>query len=502
MASAKGKAAKGKAAATAAGAGPKKIRPEEVLRLDIDYSQGDTIKRVMMLSDFTYFDKLDEDDFASKARSAGPSVPGSDAVKECHYDLKIQLNVGGSDGVFKNLSIEPVAARAVGVRCYAGGRVSITCRVETGDVQRKLDTWLETLKANIEKREENLDALRKCIPPLQPGPAKLSFEEVGKKYAASGKVSESQPVSIRRIVSKLHEEIFYPGSDGGKNQATGVEPAQRPPSADRLHGAILIAGRTKSCKSLITRGLIHSFLTSESIYRFLCSTSDRRPHFVTCEDPVEAWFDTDKRADNVFRMVDYTPRDRTCGDYVKLSDCFRNGLRQTPACFLAGEVRDDDDIRSVLEFAATGHLVFATLHAGSLVDLFNKVFEAAKAKTPAARGLASQSILAAVHLQLASQSVGENPPKSVSMVMPALWRRTPASTAALVSAGVGALMPNCPTGSPHQSRVTNASYDCLGRQYFARSLLSDRSSPAPIETPPELIEKFISEARRLDLSGT
>lgn len=496
MASAKSKAAK------TAGTSPVQIRPEEVLRLDVDYSHGDTIKRVMMLSDFTYFDKLDEDDFASKARSSGPSVPGSDAVKECHYDLKIQLNVGGSNGVFKNLSMEPVSARAVGVRCYAGGRVSITCRVETGDVQKKLDTWLETLKANIAKREEHLEALRQCIPPLQPGPAKLNLEDIGRKYAASGRASESQPVSIRRIVSKLHKEIFYPGNDAQESTTSGAETVHGPPSADRLHGAILIAGRTKSCKSLITRGLIHSFLANESIYRFLCSTSDRRPHFVTCEDPVEAWFDTEGQADNVFRLVDYTPRDRTMGDYVKLSDCFRNGLRQTPACFLAGEVRDDDDIRSVLEFAATGHLVFATLHAGSLVDLFNKVFEAAKAKTPAARGLASQSILAAVHLQLASQSVGKDPAKSVSMVMPALWRRTPASTAALVSAGVGALMPNCPTDSRHQSRVTNASYDCLGRQFFARSLLSNSPSPPPFPMPLEVIEEFISEARRLDLSGT
>lgn len=526
-----------------------RIQPGELLRLDIDYSRDGEIRRVVVLSDFTYFEVPKEPEFRgqqkvpatqrglgrsfsgrllSKLRKVWPqswkngsrqtsSLPseipsGAGSENHFHYDSTIYLEVmrenlgaaGDNPDVLKDLPEIRLPARVVGVRCYAGRRTSITGRVETGDIQKKLDVWLGKIHQNIEHRGPLQEELKKWIPALLPGPAKLDMATVGKTYAASGKVSATQPVSIRSIVSMLHEEIFYLGkaAASSKDVSAGDDARRLPPSADRLHGAILIAGRTKSCKSLITRGLIHSFLTSESIYRFLCSTSDRRPHLVTCEDPVETWFEPRERSDNPFRMVDYTPRDRTCGDYRALADCFRNGLRQTPACFLAGEVRDDDDIRSVLEFAATGHLVFATLHAGSLVDLFNKVFEATKANTPATRGLASQSILAAVHLQLATQTVSGDPAKSASMVIPALWRRTPASTAALVSAGVGALMPNCPTSFRNQSRVTNAAYDSLGRQFFARQLLESCRMSSPFLESPELIGQFINEARRLDLSGT
>src|SRR5207249_2189827 len=94
--------------------------------------------------------------------------------------------------------------------------------------------------------------------------------------------------------------------------------------------------------------------------------------------------------------IDYTSRQKGI-DVHDLKCASEDALRQTPAVFYIGEVRDASDWKEVLEFAGTGHLVVTTAHAGSLIEAMIKLLGAVDAKTPADRRRYAEKILAVVH---------------------------------------------------------------------------------------------------------
>ena len=311
-------------------------------------------------------------------------------------------------------------------------------------------------------------------------------------FKGSRKAKEELPISIETIVGSLHEQIFFPATqpDRPGGDITKKNPSNDAPESDCLHGAILIAGRTKSAKSLIARGLIHKFISHKPTYTSLTNLHDRRPHLVTCEDPIEGEFrERVSQLTDWPAVIDYTPRDRVAGDYSTLQEAFNDALRQTPACFFVGETRDEKDLKTLLHFAGTGHLVVTTTHAGSLTDLFTKVFQATNSRTAADRGLVGQRILAVVHLQQVTVGGTAKYPKRFDVVLPTLWRRSATSTAALVSAGIGSLTPQS------ASRGGDRPYDCLGRQFFAAEFARDAGMSDHARTP------LLEEARNLDLQG-
>ncbi|QEG23102.1 type IV pilus twitching motility protein PilT [Mariniblastus fucicola] len=108
-------------------------------------------------------------------------------------------------------------------------------------------------------------------------------------------------------------------------------------------GLILVAGPTGSGKSTTIASLI------DRINR------NRRCHIITIEDPVE-FVHPSKMA-----LVNQ----RQIGpDVETFSQALHDAVRQDPDVILVGELRDLDTMRTAISAAETGHLVFASVHAG------------------------------------------------------------------------------------------------------------------------------------------
>lgn len=414
-----------------------------------------------------------------------------------------------ANSLWKDLPNIQLVARLLACRSHGGKRVSLTTRIDSDAIKRATDTvnaWLR----NITKGDStslgtstptfNVDDLKKQIGLRQLVTTPKDWEKSA--YSPSDHASVERPVSVRAITSELHQHIFYRQDLRNSDTVAGEKLLQpTAPKPENMQGAVLVAGRTKSAKSIITRGIIHTLFSHKATYETMCGDSSRRPHLITCEDPVEKYFEEERAPlrTGEHRLLDYTPRDFTAEDYVDLESCFRDALRQTPACVFIGEARTDADIQAILNFAATGHLVFATMHSGSLIDVFSRIFAATDARTASARGLVAQRLLSVVHLQhLAEDPSQVDSGTEVSMVVPSLWRRTPASTAALVSGGIGSLMPNTPAPGKAQK------FDCLGRLYFANLFLKNIGSgkPGDKDISGNSRNGLIAKARELDLHGT
>ena len=120
-------------------------------------------------------------------------------------------------------------------------------------------------------------------------------------------------------------------------------------------GLVILTGPTGSGKTTTLAALLDKVNT------------ERRGHIVTLEDPIE-FLHEHKKCIVSQREVGLD------------TDSFRNGLRyilrQDPDVCLLGEMRDIDEIRSALELAETGHLVFATLHTNSAPQAIQRILGA------------------------------------------------------------------------------------------------------------------------------
>jgi len=112
---------------------------------------------------------------------------------------------------------------------------------------------------------------------------------------------------------------------------------------DLTDGLILVAGPTGSGKSTTIASLV------DRINR------TRACHIITIEDPVEFVHRSNKALVN----------QRQIGSDVKsFSQALLDAVRQDPDVILVGELRDLETIRTAITAAETGHLVFASVHAG------------------------------------------------------------------------------------------------------------------------------------------
>lgn len=109
-------------------------------------------------------------------------------------------------------------------------------------------------------------------------------------------------------------------------------------------GLVLVTGATGSGKTT----------TLASSLEYLNEHSSG--HIVTLEDPVE-YLIRSKRC-----LVDQRQIGR---DVSSFSLGLRAALRQDPDILLVGELRDFDTVKTALDAANTGHLVFGTLHTNS-----------------------------------------------------------------------------------------------------------------------------------------
>ena len=123
-------------------------------------------------------------------------------------------------------------------------------------------------------------------------------------------------------------------------------------------GLIVVTGPTGSGKSTTLAAMIDY------------SNKNRKDHIITLEDPIEFTHESKSC------LVNH----REVGVHTKsFSAGLRGALREDPDIILVGEMRDLETIELAITAAATGHLVFGTLHtqsASKTVDRIIDVFPA------------------------------------------------------------------------------------------------------------------------------
>ena len=149
-------------------------------------------------------------------------------------------------------------------------------------------------------------------------------------------------------------------------------------------GLVIVTGPTGSGKSTTLATLI------DAINR------TRQGHIITIEDPIEF----------VHASQQCLVNQRQVGrDAKSFNDALVEAMRQDPDVILVGEIRDLETFRTAMVASETGHLVFATLHAGDCagaVERFVSVFPAEEQEgvrhqlALVLRGIFAQHLLPAV----------------------------------------------------------------------------------------------------------
>jgi twitching motility protein PilU len=112
-------------------------------------------------------------------------------------------------------------------------------------------------------------------------------------------------------------------------------------------GLVIVVGATGSGKSTSLAAMVG--------YR----NEKTRGHIVTIEDPVE-YVHTHRGCVVTHREVGV--------DTESWHTALKNTLRQAPDVIMIGEIRDRETMEYGIQFAETGHLVLATLHANQALD--------------------------------------------------------------------------------------------------------------------------------------
>lgn len=160
-------------------------------------------------------------------------------------------------------------------------------------------------------------------------------------------------------------------------------------------GLIVIAGSTNSGKSELMKPIVNEYLGTVE------KAKDRELlHLLTAEEPIEKWFSDSENAESLrTKGVTYTPR-ALGRDVTNLKQALRDAKRQTPACFVVGELRAEEDWREVINFATTGHLIVVTTHASSVRETLLKIFKALGVSRSQERRQVANALLAVVHARL------------------------------------------------------------------------------------------------------
>ncbi len=117
-------------------------------------------------------------------------------------------------------------------------------------------------------------------------------------------------------------------------------------------GLAILVGATGSGKSTTLASMVHH------------RNMNSRGHIVTIEDPIE-YVHPHGRCVVTQREVGV--------DTESWHNALKNTLRQAPDVILIGEIRDRDTMEYAIQFAETGHLCLATLHANSANQALDRI---------------------------------------------------------------------------------------------------------------------------------
>ncbi len=119
-------------------------------------------------------------------------------------------------------------------------------------------------------------------------------------------------------------------------------------------GMVMVTGPTGSGKSTTLAAIIDY------------ANKNRKDHILTIEDPVEF----------VHKSQGCVVNHREVGTHTEsFTIALRSALREDPDIIMVGEMRDLETISLALEAAATGHLVFGTLHTQSAPKTIDRVID-------------------------------------------------------------------------------------------------------------------------------
>ena len=111
------------------------------------------------------------------------------------------------------------------------------------------------------------------------------------------------------------------------------------------HGLVLIAGPTGSGKS-------------STLYALIKSIDGQQRNIMTLEDPIECTLGETIRQTSIHEAIGL--------DFAR---ALKSTLRQDPDVIMVGEIRDHESALMSLRLAMTGHLVLATVHCDSALNI-------------------------------------------------------------------------------------------------------------------------------------
>ncbi len=119
-------------------------------------------------------------------------------------------------------------------------------------------------------------------------------------------------------------------------------------------GLVLVTGPTGSGKSTTLAAMVDY------------ANKNRKDHILTVEDPIEF----------VHQSQECIVNHREVGLHtMTFASALRGALREDPDIILVGEMRDLETISLAVEAAATGHLVFGTLHTENAAKTVDRIVE-------------------------------------------------------------------------------------------------------------------------------
>jgi defect-in-organelle-trafficking protein DotB len=126
-----------------------------------------------------------------------------------------------------------------------------------------------------------------------------------------------------------------------------------------LDGLVLFIGKTGSGKSTAISALMRKMFEDPDSNRFVAMF----------EDPIEFIYDTIDMPSTVLFQSEVGG----AGDLKTFLAGVENAMRRAPDAIYFGETRKLEGIEAVSAAAESGHAVYTTLHAKSIVDMFSRV---------------------------------------------------------------------------------------------------------------------------------
>ena len=123
-------------------------------------------------------------------------------------------------------------------------------------------------------------------------------------------------------------------------------------------GLVIVAGATGAGKSTTLAALVRRHLASGDPVKI-----------VDLQAPIEFTY-SDLRHTSPASSIGQSEVGIHIGSF---SDGVRSALRRSPDIIVIGEVRDAETARSAVDAALTGHLVYTTLHAGDVPEIFRRL---------------------------------------------------------------------------------------------------------------------------------